>query len=380
MIRSKLLLSVLIVLWILNSFVLADTTAVFQRVEQLADSLQQQFCPDRRTSVWDIQVEYDSGEYVLRGETDNRDARYVLYRLVGRALPELTFRHEVLLLPDDVLDENTFALAENSVAILRRRPGVTQEIVTQTLRGLPMEILKLERGYYLVRTDDGYLGWISDDRVVVGDNSFRRNWEEASKVVYIELEGMVYSKRTRRSLPVSDVVLGNRFKLIKKGWFWTAVEYPDGRRGFMRSKALQDLDAYLQKSLNQEEVLKTACAMHGRPYMWGAASPKLMDCSGFTQIVFRHNGYILPRDASMQVFAGTAVDTTDFPQNLRPADLLFFSPVPDRITHVAIYIGGGRFIHCAGRVRIDSFNPNDPNYNEYRRHSIRAVRRISAPE
>ena len=116
--------------------------------------------------------------------------------------------------------------------------------------------------------------------------------------------------------------------------------------------------------------------MLGRPYMWGAASPKQLDCSGFTQTVFRQHGYVLQRDASMQVFEGTAVDTANFPQNLKPGDLLFFSPVPDRITHVGIYIGDWEFIHSSGRVRLDSFNPDHPNYNNYRRKSIRAVRRI----
>ena len=78
----------------------------------------------------------------------------------------------------------------------------------------------------------------------------------------------------------------------------------------------------------------------------------------------------------MQVQEGIPIDTTDFPQDLQSGDLLFFSLDPDRITHVGIYLGNEQFIHCSGQVRIDSFNPAASNYNDYRRKTIRAVRRI----
>ena len=197
------------------------------------------------------------------------------------------------------------------------------------------------------------------------------------QVVYIDLEGMVYKKASEKSQPVSDVVMGNRFRLIEKKRKWTEVGYPDGREGYIPSKSLENLDDYLNRPLDFDKIVRTAKSLVGRPYMWGAASPKQMDCSGFTQIVFRQHGYILQRDASMQFYEGTAVDTTNFPDNLKPGDLILFSPYPDRITHVGLYIGNYEFIHSSGRVRLDSFNPDDQHYNNYRRRSIRGVRRIS---
>ncbi len=354
----------------------ADTTDVFNRVNSISESLKKQYCPDERTSVWLIEPQFEEDQFILRGETDNKPAQTELYRKIESALPVIHFQRDVKLLPDDVMDGIIFAVPKNSIAILRRRPSVTEEMVTQTLRGLPLDILKKERDFYFVRTDDGYLGWVSDDRVTEGDKTFKEEWENSPKVVFVDLEGVVYSKPTKKSMPVSDVVMGNRFKLIEKRRKWTKVAYADGRIGYIRSKSLQDFEDYLKNPLIPENVIKTACSLVGRPYIWGAASPKEMDCSGFTQIVFRQNGYVLQRDASMQVFEGVAVDTTNFPDNLKPADLIFFSPYPDRITHVGLYIGDYRFIHCSGRVRIDSFNPQDSNYNNYRRHSIRAVRRI----
>ncbi|RKY61732.1 MAG: hypothetical protein DRP96_02305 [Candidatus Neomarinimicrobiota bacterium] len=365
-----------LILVIFSRFTFADTTAVFTRINQISESVKRQYCPDKRTSVWKVDSELSNDRYRVIGETDSRPARDDFYRQLDATFPNLVIDKDIKLLPDDVMDGIIFAVPKNSIANLRRKPSVEQELVSQSLRGLPMDILKEENGFYLVRADDGYLGWVSDDRVQEGDENFKKEWMNAPQVVFIDLEGVVFSRPTRKSLPVSDVVMGNRFKLIEKKRKWTKVGYPDGRVGYVRTKSLESLESYLNRPLDAGEIVKTAKLLIGRPYMWGAASPKQMDCSGFTQTVFRQHGYVLQRDASMQVFEGTAVDTSDFPKNLKPGDLLFFSPYPDRITHVGLYIGDGQFIHSSGRVRLDSFNKNAPNYNNYRRHSIRAVRRI----
>ncbi|MDO9548323.1 MAG: NlpC/P60 family protein [Candidatus Marinimicrobia bacterium] len=368
----------LLILIVFTRFLLADTTDVFNRVNEISETIKKQYCPDKRTSVWTVRPQLINNQYVLNGETDNKAARGELYQQIDVSFPpDIKFEKNIRLLPDDVMNGIIFAVPKNSIAILRRRPSVTAEMVSQSLQGLPLDILKHERGFYLVRTDDGYLGWVSDDRVHEGDKTFKEDWASAPQVVYIDLEGMVYSKASQKSQPVSDVVMGNRFRLIEQTRKWTKVGYPDGRDGYIPSKSLEKLDDYLNRPLDFIKVIKTAKSLNGRPYMWGAASPKQLDCSGLTQLVFRQHGYLLQRDASMQVFEGAAVDTTNFPENLKPGDLIFFSPYPDRITHVGLYMGDYEFIHSSGRVRIDSFNPQDLHYNNYRRHSIRAVRRIS---
>lgn len=109
------------------------------------------------------------------------------------------------------------------------------------------------------------------------------------------------------------------------------------------------------------------------------------------------NGYVIPRDASQQVLAGEKVEILnengDFDpeialKNLKPADLLFFSssknktPNP-RVTHVALYIGNGEFIHSAGRVRINSMLKDAPNYDDFQTRTVVAARRyigISDPQ
>jgi len=97
--------------------------------------------------------------------------------------------------------------------------------------------------------------------------------------------------------------------------------------------------------------------------------------------VYFLNGIILARDASQQVNTGELVDTKNGWQNLQAGDLLFFGRKADenrkeKITHVAIYIGDGDFIHAAGRVRVNSFNKNKAYYSKYRDNAFIRAKRI----
>jgi peptidoglycan DL-endopeptidase CwlO len=90
----------------------------------------------------------------------------------------------------------------------------------------------------------------------------------------------------------------------------------------------------------------------GAPYRWGAAGPGAFDCSGLVYWSYRQTGMTLPRSSSAQSRVGTPVSKGA----LQPGDLVFFyRPV----SHVAIYIGGGRVVHAstAGKpVKISNLN------------------------
>ncbi|MEV8624272.1 C40 family peptidase [Streptomyces sp. NBC_01268] len=88
-----------------------------------------------------------------------------------------------------------------------------------------------------------------------------------------------------------------------------------------------------------EQALAFARAQIGKPYVWGATGPSSYDCSGLTQAAWRAAGVDLPRTTWDQVKVGTRVSTAD----LLPGDLVFFY---DDISHVGIYIGGGKMIHA----------------------------------
>jgi len=130
-----------------------------------------------------------------------------------------------------------------------------------------------------------------------------------------------------------------------------------------------------------ENVIRTARRFFGVPYLWGGTSAKGFDCSGFTKTVYFLNGVLLPRDASQQVMVGSIIDTGVDMENLNTGDLLFFGSkaTPEqeaRVTHVAIYLGRKKFIHSSGDVRINSFDPSDPDFSKYRLGTFLHARRI----
>ena len=116
---------------------------------------------------------------------------------------------------------------------------------------------------------------------------------------------------------------------------------------------------------------------------------KGVDCSGFTKMAVYLHGLILPRDASQQAAVGDSIDITEngvvsiekSVKNLVHGDLLFFgrarqSGTAPRISHTALYLGKGEFIHSAGRVRINSLLSDAPNFDSVRARTLLSARRV----
>ena len=91
--------------------------------------------------------------------------------------------------------------------------------------------------------------------------------------------------------------------------------------------------------------LQAAVSRLGMPYVWGAAGPTSFDCSGLVQWSFRQAGVVMPRVAADQARTGPSVPVSQ----LQPGDLLFYHTdptAPGYISHVAIYLGGGKMIQA----------------------------------
>jgi len=101
------------------------------------------------------------------------------------------------------------------------------------------------------------------------------------------------------------------------------------------------------------QVVFTAMQMVGVPYRWGGSTPEGFDCSGLVQYAYAHAGRPLPRTAAAQMAASAPLTL----EKAEAGDLLFFRD-GGQTSHVAIYLGQGRFVHApsTGRqVSLDSF-------------------------
>lgn len=112
-----------------------------------------------------------------------------------------------------------------------------------------------------------------------------------------------------------------------------------------------------------EIAARTAERFVGIPYRWGGDNVvEGMDCSGFVRAVYNLCGLSIPRTSRDQYRAGDAVSRDD----LQDGDLVFFGASADKISHVGIYVGNGKFVHAPRRgedIRVTSV---DDNYFEKR--------------
>jgi cell wall-associated NlpC family hydrolase len=99
----------------------------------------------------------------------------------------------------------------------------------------------------------------------------------------------------------------------------------------------------------REEIVTTAKQYVGVPYRWGGESSTTgFDCSGLTMVVYRINGFNLPRSSRQQWKVGKPIDR----RQLQKGDLVFFATTGgSKVSHVGIYAGGEKFLHAPGRGR-----------------------------
>jgi hypothetical protein len=350
------------------------------KLQDYLEDFREEYIGDTRTTLWKMAVKADR-EMVLEGYMADADLHEKLRDEVSRDFPKVAFR--VRCLPEEGIAAQVNGLANNSVIHLRRDPSSKTELVTQALLGTPLTILVEVDGKSLIQVPDGYLGWVNTPEVYHLEEDELEAYAALPKIIFTETYGFAYSEPSLSSLPVSDLVIGAMLAVEAVDGDFYKVIYPDHRIGWVLKKQAKDALEVLGQDCSVEGLLSTALRYHGIPYLWGGASAKNIDCSGLISNVFFMNGMQLPRDTDMQSSCGREVSKRYDPEGLAGGDLLFFgSPATahneERINHVALYLGGGEFIHAAGyreRVSINSMDSLQASYiPEYPDIFVRAIR------
>ena len=355
----------------------------YPELQTILNDVKQKYIPDWRDNIFDVKITDVNGTPVIKGSTNMPEAHQELVALATKQNSKLL--DSIKILPDtEGLNGKTYGVINLSVANIRVAPEYSGEMATQLLLGMPIRILE-KKDWYRIQGPEGYHSWTTYISFHPMTKEEFNAWTVAPKIVFTDYYGFAYEKADEKSQRVSDLVACNMLKYEGDAGRFYKVTYPDGRLGYVlksQSKPFEQWFASIE--LTEESILEKAFMSMGIPYLWGGTSVKGMDCSGFTKTTFFMHGVILKRDASQQVHTGMPVDIKSGYENLRPGDLMFFGKEAEgdkkmRIGHVGFYIGNKQFIHAAGRVKVNSLDPNAANYDEYNTSRfIRASRVIGA--
>jgi cell wall-associated NlpC family hydrolase len=236
------------------------------------------------------------------------------------------------------------AVVVEPVANMYSAPSQDTDVVSQAILGEGVVLVEEKGAWTKVRTADDYSGWmlLAALRRYGADN---HAYASTGTVAQVEnpFANVYREPNVTKHQPVLTLPFATRLEVIAEpkndGGRWMEVSLPDGRTAW-----IQRGDVNMSPSpLSIKETINLAKRFLGFTYLWGGTSSFGFDCSGFTQMLVRRRGIVMPRDADLQV-AWTGVEAVKR-NKLRAGDLLFFGSSPQRITHTGMYIGRGKFIH-----------------------------------
>jgi gamma-D-glutamyl-L-lysine dipeptidyl-peptidase len=222
---------------------------------------------------------------------------------------------------------------------VRAHAADAAEMVTQLLFGDLVDVLARDRQWMQVRiAADGYEGWIDEKAVLPVDDSWLagvlgweyvfapsldlvRTYKGSALPLHISLGACIPRMATGKGIPLK-VAIGD----------W-AMELHSSQVCHYEGAGVADLLHVSERYL-------------GAPYLWGGKSLWGIDCSGFTQMVYRICGMNLPRDAWQQAQHGTEVAFAD----RRAGDLAFFHNASGKVHHVGLVLPNGDIRHASGHV------------------------------
>lgn len=246
-----------------------------------------------------------------------------------------------------------YGVCHLSIVPLRSSASDESEMVSQILYGEYFKILEERAQWSRIRVAfDNYEAWISN-------NQFLKIREE----YYLEL------KKAKPELS-ADVI---NYITDEKGHL---MPIPMG--SVLNSLALFQHVYEGHSEIGEKpkfHLIDTALLYLNSPYAWGGKSPLGIDSSGFTQMVYRLNGYKLFRNAAEQAGQGEALS---FIEESEVGDLAFFDDKEGVINHVGIIMTDNYIIHADGKVRIDRLDHSGIFNTELRRHThqLRVIKKI----
>lgn len=253
-----------------------------------------------------------------------------------------------------------YGICNLSIVPLRGEASNKAELVSQVLFGEHFKVIETRKEWSRIRNAfDKYEGWIDNKQYLSISKEDYLNAEKSNPV----LAGNLLDYITDQDEVLSTIPLGA-----------TLPNFSDNALSIADKTFEYEGDVISNKHA-KTNLINTAFLFLNTPYLWGGRTPFGIDCSGFTQMVYKLNGYKLLRDASQQATQG---EVLSFIEESEPGDLAFFDNNEGIITHVGIIMNDNYIIHAHGKVRIDRIDHSGIYNVDTKRHThkLRVIKKI----
>ncbi len=251
-----------------------------------------------------------------------------------------------------------FGICELAIIPLRFEANDRSEIVSQVLFGECFQIIESTKNWLKIKLhDDGYEGWIDSKQ---SKTILAQNYNALIETEIVLNNDLVeyISSNDGTLIPIT---LGASISFLNLPQINTSNYHFEG----LKTSGIH----------SKNNLIPTAFLYLNAPYLWGGKTPFGIDCSGFTQMVYKLNGFSILRDASQQAGLGEALS---FIEESEPGDLAFFDNEEGKIIHVGIIMNDNYIIHASGKVRVDRLDHLGIFNSELNRHThkLRVIKRI----
>jgi len=253
-----------------------------------------------------------------------------------------------------------YGICNLSIVPLRAEESDRSEMISQVLFGEFFEIIEKHKNWSKIRlTFDKYEGFI--------DN---KQFKEITEDLFLKLS----SKKPFYSGDILDFIINKKKELTTIPLGANLPFYDNGNLQIEKQKFLFEGTVFSDKK-TKSEISKIAFTYLNTPYLWGGKTPFGIDCSGFTQMVYKLCGYQLLRDAKQQASQG---DVLSFIEESEAGDLAFFDNEEGEIIHVGIILNDYNIIHAYGNVRIDTLDHSGIFNADIQKHThnLRVIKKI----
>lgn len=247
-----------------------------------------------------------------------------------------------------------------SAAIVYEKPDFSSQSVDELLYGMSLKLLGEARDFYEIESFYGYRGFVEKTAVV------KQNDGMSEFMICVPHADLLYTPEYRLA-PAITLPLGSRLSVVENGESDKFIKVKAAGGEYYTHK--RNLKKYCRpKPEHLRDVLTDSAKLYlGAQYRWGGKSPDGIDCSGLCFMAYYLNGILIYRDAKPE---RSECMKQISKEEMKRGDLLFFPG------HVAMYIGGGDFIHSTaayGGVAINSFLPESSRYSKYHADTLYAI-------